>query len=82
MVVAKAWGLPRPSRRPPAVIVAERGTPGSDSTDDAAVVQNQDLEHQRETYVSNKGVKVPPPKVDSPAGRVTDKEKSESPGDS
>jgi hypothetical protein len=53
-VVARAWGLPRPSR-----------PPDSDAADDPAVVQNQDLEHQPETHVSNKGVKVPPPTVDS-----------------
>jgi hypothetical protein len=52
----------------------EQVPPDGDAADDKAVIQNQDLEHQRETHVSNKGVKVPAPMVDSPERRDVEEE--------
>jgi hypothetical protein len=51
---------------------------GDNADDDKAVIQNQDLEHRRETHVSNKGVKIPAPVVDSPTRRDVEKEKTTS----
>lgn len=52
----------------------QEGIPLDPEAPDKAVIRNQDLEHQDETYVSNKGVKVPPPVVDSPERRDIDEE--------
>jgi len=65
-VLARAWGLFRLSRRQRENVMQEAVPPDSDAAEDKAVIQNQDLEHQRETHVSNKGVKVPAPMIDSP----------------
>ena len=52
----------------------EEVPPDSDAAEDKAVIQNQDLEHQRDTHVSNTGVKVPAPMVDSPERRDVEEE--------
>ena len=44
----------------------QEGNPRDSEVPDKAVIRNQDLEHQGETHVSNKGVKVPPPVMDGP----------------
>jgi hypothetical protein len=58
----------------PLELVMLEDIPLDSDTPDKAVIRNQDLEHQHETYVSNKGVKVPPPVVDSPERRDLDEE--------
>jgi hypothetical protein len=75
-VVERAWGVNRDLRSPWEQAMQEQIPSGNDATDDKAVIQNQDLEHQRETHVSNKGVKVPAPMVDSPARRDVEEEEN------
>ena len=57
----------------------EQVPPESDATDDKAVIQNQDLEHQPTpgTRVPNKGVEVQPPLLDRPGRHDLTKEKKE-----
>jgi hypothetical protein len=78
-VVERAWGVDRASRSQWENVMQEQIPPGTDAPDDKAVIQNQDLEHQRETHVSNKGVKVPAPMVDSPSRRDVEEEEQRLP---
>ena len=48
------------------------GIPLDRDAADKAVIRNQDLEHQNETHISNKGVRVPPPMADSHERREID----------
>ncbi len=50
-VVARAWGLAAPARCQEPHETQERISPRDDPADDKAVIQNQDLEHQREMHV-------------------------------
>jgi hypothetical protein len=78
-VVARAWGVPDPSRSHQETVMNEQVPPDSNAADDKAVIQSQDLEHQPTpaTRVPNKGVKVPPPALDRPGRRDLEKGENE-----
>jgi hypothetical protein len=68
-VVKRAWGLSHALRNRRENVLLKLIPSGSEAIDGRALIQSQDLEHQRETPVSNREAERPEPMVDSQTAR-------------